>query len=120
MPFCGPTPADIDRAVRAWIDTESPLDGEFDSAEGFVDIEQLANRIGRSMARQLAERALHRQADAEPAEGPCPQCARSCRLTPHKRLLTTVAGEVAYPEPASRCPACRRDFLSGTPEVAPR
>ena len=120
MPFRGPTPADIDRAVRAWIDTESPLDGEFDSAEAFVDIEQLANRIGRSMARPLAERALHRHADAQPAEGPCPQCARSCRLTRHKRLLTTVAGEVAYSEPASHCPACRRDFFSGTSEVAPR
>ena len=94
-----------------------PLDGEFNSAEAFVDIEQLANRVGRSLARQLAQRALHRQADAEPAETPCPQCARTCRLTRHKRLLTTVAGEVAYSEPASHCPACRRDFFPGRPKL---
>ena len=120
MAFRPPTPAEIDRAVRAWMDSSLPSDTGLDSAETFADIEQVSLRIGRAVACQLSERALRKQAADEPAESPCPQCGRTCRMTRHTRRLVTVAGEVAYDEPASHCGVCRRDFFSGTPEVAPR
>ena len=120
MAFRPPTPAEIDRAVRAWMETSLPSGTGLDSAETFADIEQVSLRIGRAVACQLSVRALRKQAADEPAESPCPQCGRTCRMTRHTRRLVTVAGEVAYDEPASHCGVCRRDFFSGTPEVAPR
>ena len=63
-------PAEIDRAVRAWMDSALPSGTGLDSAETFADIEQLSLRIGRAVACQLAERALRKQAADEPAETP--------------------------------------------------
>jgi len=102
------------------MDSSLPSDTGLDAAETFADIEQLSLRIGRAVACQLSERALRKQAGDEPAETPCPQCGKACRMTRHTRRLITVAGEVAYEEPASHCGVCRRDFFSGTSEVASR
>ena len=120
MAFRPTTPAEIDRAVRAWMDSSPPLGTGLDSAETFADIEQLSLRIGRAVACQLSERALHARAGAEPAEVPCPQCGRTCRRTRHTRRLVTVAGEVAYDEPAGHRVACRRDFFPGAAAPASR
>ena len=120
MAFRPPTPAEIDRAVRAWMETSLPAGTGLDSAETFADIEPLSLRIGRAVACQLSERALREQIGDQPAETPCPQCGKICRVTRHTRGLLTVAGEVAYDEPASHCGVCRRDFFSGTSEVASR
>jgi hypothetical protein len=118
MAFQPPTPADIDRAVKAWFAAASPLATGLGSAETFADIEQLAARIGRSVACHLTEEALKEQAPAVGTEAPCPQCGRACRMTRHTRRLVTVAGAVSYAEPASHCESCRRDFFSGTVEAA--
>jgi hypothetical protein len=120
MAFQPPTPAEIDRAVRAWLASAAPVGAHLDSAETFADIEQLSLRIGRAVACQLAEQALQKQAGELPAETPCPQCGLACRLTRHPRPLTTVAGQVTYDEPASHCGVCRRDFFSGTNKIASR
>lgn len=120
MPFHAPTPAEIDRAVKAWLAAAPPLAKGLGSAETFADIEQLALRIGRSMACQLTEQALQEQARDQAAEASCPQCGRVCRITRHSRRLVTVAGEICYDEPASHCESCRRDFFSGTCETPSR
>jgi hypothetical protein len=118
MAFQPPTPAEIDRAVKAWFAAAPPMATGLGSAETFADIEQLATRIGRSVACHLTEAALQEQAPEVGTETPCPQCGRACRVTRHQRRLITVAGEVSYAEPASHCETCRRDFFSGTVEAA--
>jgi hypothetical protein len=118
MAFQPPTPADIDRAVKAWLAAGPPLTIGLRSAETFADIEQLTLRIGRAMACHLTEQALDQQADEMPDQTPCPTCGRHCRVTRHNRQLVTVAGVVSYHEPASHCESCRRDFFSGTDEAA--
>jgi anaerobic selenocysteine-containing dehydrogenase len=118
MAFQPPTPADIDRAVKAWFAAAPPLATGLGSAETFADIEQLAARIGRSVACHLTKEALQEQAPEVGTETPCPQCGRACRVTRHPRRLITVAGEVSYAEPASHCESCRRDFFSRTVETA--
>ena len=119
MPFYPPTPAEIDRAVKAWLADAPPLAVGLDAAETFTDIEQLATRLGRAMACQLTEQALHHQARDLADEAPCPQCGRTCRVTRHPRRLVTVPGEVSYAEPASHCVACRRDFFPGASPTPP-
>lgn len=118
MAFQPSTPAEIDRAVKAWFAAAPPLATGLGSAETFADIEQLAARIGRSVACHLTEAALQEHAPAVGAATPCPQCGRACRVTRHPRRLITVAGAVSYAEPASHCETCRRDFFSGTVEAA--
>lgn len=120
MPFQPPTPADIDRAVKAWLAAGPPMGTGLRSAETFAEIEQLATRIGRSVACHLTEQALQEQATDVAAEAPCPQCGRTCRMTRHTRRLVTVAGKVSYAEPASHCESCRRDFFSRTCETPSR
>jgi len=118
MAFQPPTPADIDRAVKAWFAAAPPMATGLGSAETFADIEQLAARIGRSVACHLTEQTLKEQAPEVGTEVACPQCGRACRMTRHTRRLVTVAGAVSYAEPASHCETCRRDFFSGTGEAA--
>jgi hypothetical protein len=118
MPFYPPTPAEIDRAVKAWLASSPPVATGLGSAVTFSDIEQLATRIGRSVARQLTEQTLDEQAREQAAEVLCPQCGRACRVTRQTRHLITVPGEVCYDEPAGHCGSCRRDFFSGTYETA--
>ncbi len=60
MPFHPPTPAEIDRAVKAWFAAGPPLATGLGSAETFAEIEQLAGRIGRAVACQVTEQALER------------------------------------------------------------
>jgi hypothetical protein len=120
MAFQPPTPADIDRAVKAWFAAGPPLATGLGGAETFSEIEQLAARIGRSVACHVTEEALKEQAPEVGTETPCPQCGRACRMIRHSRRLITVSGDVWYAEPASHCETCRRDFFSGTGEAACR
>jgi len=120
MAFQPSTHAEIDRAVKAWFAAAPPMATGLGSAETFAEIEQLAMRIGRSVARHLTEEALKEQAPDVGTEALCPQCGRTCRMTCHTRRLVTVAGEVSYAEPASHCETCRRDFFSGTGETPSR
>ncbi len=55
---------------------------------------------------------LQQQAQALPAETPCPACGRSCPIRHEPRTLATAhGGALRYREPAAHCPACRRDFF---------
>ncbi len=55
---------------------------------------------------------LQQQAQALPAETPCPACGRSCPIRHEPRTLATAhGGALRYRELAAHCPACRRDFF---------
>ncbi len=63
---------------------------------------------------------LQQQAQALPAETPCPACGRSCPIRHEPRTLATAhGGALRYREPAAHCPACRRDFFPSASGPAP-
>jgi hypothetical protein len=116
MPFKGPTPGDLDRIVEQLLplienDPADPLSNPVGMT--FAEIEQTASRVGQRLIARLTERTLTRHSDQATAspEVVCPKCAILCRLTRKKRKLKTAAGDVDYPEPASHCVDCRRDFF---------
>ena len=118
MPFCGPTPAELDRTVEQLLplildDPGNPLAHPLGMT--FAQIEQTASRLGQRLVARLTERTLDRHSQAAhpdaAANAACPKCALLCRLTRKKRRITTAAGAIEYAEPASHCVDCRRDFF---------
>lgn len=84
----------------------------------FAQIEQRASEAGKAMTRRVTEQLLLQRRQKMPEEMPCPQCGKACRVSTKKRPITTVEGSISYPEPASHCFPCRRDFFPGTSEAA--
>jgi len=63
---------------------------------------------------------LEQQAQALPAESPCPARGRSCPIRHEPRTLATAhGGALRYREPVAHCPACRRDFFPSASRLAP-
>ena len=65
--------------------------------------------------------ALMQQQDRTlPAELPCPDCGRLCRVGHEDRELTVRAGQtLPLAEPVCHCPDCRRDFFPPADAPAP-
>lgn len=126
MPFRKTTQVDRDTAFQAtaslW--SEQSLN-EWITAYGldeegltFAQIEQRATEVGKAMTRRVTEQLLLQRRQKMPEEMACPQCGTASRVSTKKRSLTTLEGPISYPEPASHCFTCRRDFFSGTSEAA--
>jgi hypothetical protein len=63
---------------------------------------------------------LSQQAQALPAELPCPDCGRHCPVGQEPRDLTVRAGPTLHlAEPVCHCPDCRRDFFPPADAPAP-
>jgi hypothetical protein len=103
-----------DQSLNEWI-TAFGLDEE---GLTFAQIEQRASEAGKAMSRRVTEQLLLQRRQKMPKEMPCPQCGTLCRVSTKKRPITTLEGSLSYPEPASHCFTCRRDFFSGTSEAA--
>src|ERR1700682_2946642 len=112
--------------------------------EELQDIRELAARWGKIVARRAFRDAdlatlervalaaaggltegtlaalLEQQAQALPAEAPCPACGQPCPIRHEPRTLATShGGALCYREPAAHCPACRRDFFPSASGPAP-
>jgi hypothetical protein len=84
----------------------------------FADLEELALRLGHTLATELLKQSLARQAAAPPPQaGACPTCGGPLAAAePEPRTVTTRAGEVSWREPQRYCGRCREAFF---PPVAP-
>ena len=83
----------------------------------FADLEELALRLGHTLATELLRQGLARQAATPPEGLACPSCGGPLAAAdPEPRTLTTRAGEVGWHEPQASCGRCRKAFF---PSVAP-
>ena len=82
-------------------------------------LEEVADAAARGLLEGTLATLLHQQAQALPAEQPCPGCGRPCPVSREPRPLTCRDGTLAYQEPVCHCPACRRDFFPPPPRLAP-
>jgi hypothetical protein len=84
----------------------------------FADLEDLALRLGHTLAAELLRQGLARQAATPPPQADtCPSCGGPLAdADPEPRTVTTRAGEVDWQEPQRYCGRCRKAFF---PSVAP-
>lgn len=68
--------------------------------------QELSCLIQRQRIRELA-------AEADP-HAACPQCGTRCRVSQHKRQLTSIDGPVEVLEPRAHCDRCQRSFFPST------
>ena len=77
----------------------------------YILIERAAHEVGQMVSRLAQEIHMGRLASAQPRRARCPGCGGGCELTPTKRRVTSIDGEVWLPELKGHCPTCRRDFF---------
>jgi hypothetical protein len=85
----------------------------------FTDAETLAAQVGDLLAREVLQAALTQQADRPRPEdlNICPSCSGSLDGRPEElREVQTRRGDVAWEEPATFCPRCRRAFFPSVQE----
>jgi hypothetical protein len=95
-------------ARRAFGDAGPGLDADL------ATMEQVAVAAARGLTEGTLAALLEQQAEALPAESPCPACSRPCPIRCEPRTLTARGGPLCYREPVAHCPACRRDFFPST------
>ncbi len=88
----------------------------------FSDVEDMAVQVGNLLARTVLQTALQGQA-AQPrpeSRNACPSCAGPLEPRPEApREIRARPGAVAWDEPATYCPRCRRAFFPSIPEPGP-
>ena len=83
-------------------------------------LEQVAAAAARGLTEGTLTTLLEQQAQAFPAESPCPDCGQLCPVSHETRPLIGHGGTLTYREPLCHCPACRRDFFPSTAQLASR
>ena len=83
----------------------------------FADLEELALRLGHTLAAELLRQGLARQAATPPPQADtCPTCGGPLDAAdPEPRAVTTRAGEVGWLEPQRSCGHCRKAFFPSVP-----
>ena len=83
----------------------------------FADLEELALRLGHTLAAELLRQGLARQAATPPPQADaCPTCGGHLAATEAEpRTVTTRAGEVGWQEPQRYCGRCRKAFFPPVP-----
>lgn len=126
MPFTKADPEDLSKlsgmaygwgkivSRRAFGDEGPGLDIDFES------IETLAFDMSRSVLKGTIEETLKTQLKLLGDHQACPECGRDSPLTTKPRTIQVRGATIEYEEPVCHCPACRRDFFPGTPELAAR
>ena len=82
-------------------------------------LEEVAQAAARGLLEGTLATLLQQQAQALPAEQPCPDCGQPCPVQREPRRLTCRDGTLTYDEPVCHCPACRRDFFPSAAGPAP-
>ncbi len=77
-------------------------------------LEQVAAAAARGLTEGTLTTLLEQQAQALPADSPCPDCGQRCPVHQEQRPLIGQGGTLTYREPVCHCPACRRDFFPST------
>jgi hypothetical protein len=100
-------------ARRAFGDAGPGLDADL------TTLEQVAAAAARGLTEGTLTTLLEQQAQALPANSPCPDCGQLCPVKQEPRPLVSQGGTLTYREPVCHCPACRRDFFPSTARLAP-
>ena len=77
----------------------------------YILIERAAHEVGQMVSRMAQELHMDRLTSEQPPRARCPGCGAACGLTPTKRRVTSIDGEVSLQELKGHCPNCRRDFF---------
>jgi hypothetical protein len=77
----------------------------------YILIERAAHEVGQMVSRMAQEIHMDRLTSEQPHRARCPGCGTECPLTPTKRRVTSIDGEVSLQELKGHCPNCRRDFF---------
>ena len=84
----------------------------------WTTLEQVAAAAARGLTEGTLTTLLEQQAQALPAEHPCPDCGQLCPVSQEPRSLVGHGGTLTDPEPVCYCPACRRAFFPSTARFA--
>src|SRR5262249_24240854 len=101
-------------ARRAFGDAGPGLDGDFTA------LEQVAAAAAHGLTEGTLTTLPEQQAQALPADQPCPDCGQACPVAREPRRLAGKGTPLTYREPVCHCPACRRDFFPSAARLAPR
>ena len=82
-------------------------------------LEEVATAAAHGLNAGTLATLLEQQAQALPAEQPCPACGQLCPVGHDPRPLVGHGGTLTYQEPLCHCPACRRDFFPSAARLAP-
>ncbi len=88
----------------------------------FTDVEDIAVQVGDLLTREILHLALQGQAGRDRPDElqACPSCSGPLQQRPPQpRQTRSRRGEVAWDEPLTYCPRCRRDFFPSVQEPGP-
>jgi uncharacterized protein with PIN domain len=82
-------------------------------------IEARAHELGRRLSRTVQASHMGELTTHETRSVKCPECETRCEVVPKRRRLTSIDGPLAFEEPTSYCPRCRRGFFPPPGGVGP-
>jgi uncharacterized protein with PIN domain len=82
-------------------------------------IEARAHELGRKLSRTVQASHMGEMASHTTSAVKCPECGTRCEVVPKQRRLTSIDGPLAFDEPTSYCPRCRRGFFPPPGSVGP-
>ena len=74
-------------------------------------IEARAHELGRQLRRTVQASHMGEMTSHATRSAKCPACGTRCEVVPKQRRLTSIDGPLAFDEPTSSCPQCRRGFF---------
>lgn len=110
----------FDRLLREAAEVEVELsraDGTIVGIPHYSVIESRAHDLGRRLSREIQQRQMGETAAVAPRSAQCPTCRTLCKLTEHKRPMTSIDGGFELQELKGHCPVCRRDFFPSSGDV---
>jgi hypothetical protein len=74
-------------------------------------IETRAHELGRQLSRTVQAKHMGELTAHAAGFAKCPACGTRCEVVSDERRLTSIDGPLAFDEPTSYCPRCRRGFF---------
>jgi uncharacterized protein with PIN domain len=82
-------------------------------------IEARAHELGRQLSRTVQASHMGEMTSHATRSVKCPACGTRCEVVPKQRQSTSIDGPLAFEEPTSYCPQCRRGFFPPPGSVGP-
>ena len=111
-------PAVLQEKLTALLQEAARVSMALDRANGTIVgiphysvIEARAHELGRQLSRTIQANHMEELASHSTRSVKCPACGTRCEVVPKERRLTSIDGPLAFDEPTSYCPQCRRGFF---------
>ncbi len=82
-------------------------------------IEARAHELGRQLSRTVQASHMGEMTSQTTRSVKCPGCGTRCEVVAKQRRSTSIDGPLAFDEPTSYCPQCRRGFFPPPGSVGP-